>query len=311
MTESIKEKLRKFRGRNNGYENIVFYSYKMSPHAHINQHELKRLEHSISSLREYNDTIPVYIFCDDPDFIPQHLILEYAVRVEPFVDGFDDTMLNAWSIHRWYNLQYFKEDSNNILYVDSDTIFYHDVQYLFDTYCQFDVYGREEFGFRYDPNNGGGRNIRDQLDRVDACIYDLGGKHPVYKFCLGVVLLNDNIHKSIVNNLNELSDLMEQFKSSQVLLPIPNTRIVDEYAVWILLSRLEVNTGLFGIQDVTHGYIEQKHQECFNPVVLHYTTKKEQEFASSELKYHNLIRDVDELAGDIDPYYNRMSAVKL
>ena len=126
-----------------------------------------------------------------------------------------------------------------------------------------------------------------------------------------MVLLNDNIHKSIVDHLDELSDLMEQFKSSQVLLPIPNTRIVDEYAVWILLSRLEVNTGLFGIQDVTHGYIEQKHRECFNPVVLHYTTKKEQEFASSETKYHNLIRDVDDLAGDIDPYYNRMSSVKL
>ncbi len=41
----------------------------------------------------------------------------------------------------------------NILYVDSDTIFYDDVQCLFDTYCYYDVYGREEFGFRYDPNS--------------------------------------------------------------------------------------------------------------------------------------------------------------
>ena len=53
-------------------------------------------------------------------------------------------MLNAWSIHRWYNLKYFEQESN-ILYVDSDTIFNHDPKYLFDTYCVHDVYGREEF----------------------------------------------------------------------------------------------------------------------------------------------------------------------
>ena len=50
------------------------------------------------------------------------------------------------------------------------------------------------------------------------------------------------------------------------------------------------------------GYKEQKHQEHFNPVVLHYTTKGEQELAKSDEKYSDLIRDVDALSEQIDPY---------
>ena len=37
--------------------------------------------------------------------------------------------------------------------------------------------------------------------------------------------------------------------------------------------------------------------------MLHYTTKGEQELAQSDEKFKDLIRDVDELAGDIDPYH--------
>ena len=33
---------------------VVMYSYKKSDHEHINEHEKKRLRHSISSLRENN-----------------------------------------------------------------------------------------------------------------------------------------------------------------------------------------------------------------------------------------------------------------
>ena len=283
--------------------NIVFYSYKKSIHAHINDHELKRLDHSIRSLRDFNNEISVYLFCDDPAFIPPYFRLNYNVNVLPFVDGFDHNMLSAWSIHRWYNLKYFEDQSSNILYLDSDTIFYDDVQYIFDTYSRYDVYGREEFGFRHDPNTGGGKGIREKLTRVDQAIYALGGKESVYKYCCGVILLNNNIHTKIISKLDELTELMNIFKNGAQLMPIPNSRIVDQYAVWIILSRLSSTGGMFGIQDVTMGYIEEKHQEFFNPVILHYTTKGEQEFAESNPKYNNLLRDVDELAGDIAPYH--------
>ena len=160
MNSSIREKLDKLRWRTNQKsENIVFYSYKMSEHDHINEHEFKRLKHSIASLREFNNEISVYLFCDKPNLVPDHFKSEYSVKLRPFVKGFDHHMLSAWSIHRWYNLKSFQRRNCNILYVDSDTIFYDNVQYLFDTYCYYDVYGREEYGFRFDPNTGGGKNI--------------------------------------------------------------------------------------------------------------------------------------------------------
>ena len=100
MSENIREKLNKLRGRNNDFENIVVYSFKVNEHQHINVHEIKRLEHSISSLRQFNKEIAIYLFCDNPHIIPPYFALNYSVRIKPFAEGFDHTMLNAWSIHR-------------------------------------------------------------------------------------------------------------------------------------------------------------------------------------------------------------------
>ena len=280
-------------------DNVVFYSYKKSNHNHINDHELKRFEHSIRTLREFNDEIPVYLFCNDPALIPLYFRSHYNVNVVPFVEQVKHGML---FIYRWFNLQYFKKEAN-ILYVDSDTIFYGDVQYLFDHYNYAEVFGREEFGFRHDPNTGGGKNIRKALDYVDQCIEEAGGQGHIYKYCMGVMLFNRGVHLDIVDRLGELVELMFKLKDGKIPYPVPNPRIVDEYAMWVVLSRLGVFGELFGVQDVTQGYVEQKHQEFFNPIVLHYTTKGEQQLAQDEERFSNLLRDVDEVSEDIDPYH--------
>ena len=280
-------------------DNIVFYSYKKSIHDHINDHELKRFEHSIRSLRDFNDEIPVYLFCDDPAFIPLYFRTHYNVNVLPLVKQVKHGML---FIYRWFNLNYFKEEAN-ILYVDSDTIFYGDVQYLFDHYNYAEVFGREEFGFRHDPNTGGGKNIREALDYVDQCIEEAGGQGHIYKYCMGVMLFNRGVHLDIVERLGELVELMFKLKDGKIPYPVPNPRIIDEYAMWVLLSRMGVFGELFGVQDVTQGYVEQKHEEFFNPIVLHYTTKGEQQLAQDEERFSNLLRDVDEVSEDIDPYH--------
>tara|TARA_B100000287_G_scaffold273841_1_gene257885 strand:- start:137 stop:1003 length:867 start_codon:yes stop_codon:yes gene_type:complete len=285
--------------------NIVFYSYTKSRYDHVNDHELKRFDHSIRSLREFNNEIPVYLFCDDPNFIPPYFSLEYNVRILPFEKQVNHGML---FIYRWFNLQYFEDGEGtyqdaNILYVDSDTIFYGDVQYLFDHYNYAEVFGREEFGFRHDPNSGGGKNIRKALDYVDQCIVDAGGQDQIYKYCMGVMLFNDGIHLDIIDRLGELVELMFKLKDGKIPYPVPNPRIIDEYAMWVILSRIGVIGGLFGVQDVTQGYIEQKHEEFFNPIVLHYTTKGEQQLAQDEERFGNLLRDVDEYSEQIDPYH--------
>ena len=118
------------------------------------------------------------------------------------------------------------------------------------------------------------------------------------------MLLNDGIHVSIIQRLEELTDMMGKFDNNEIQIPIPNKRIVDQYAIWVILSRIGVTCSLFGLQDVTQGWVEEKHREHFNPIVLHYTTKKEQQFARSNPKYSNLVRDDDKLSEDIDPYMN-------
>ena len=279
--------------------NIVYYSYRKSIHDHINDHELRRFEHSISTLRDFNNEIPVYLFCDDPALIPLYFRTHYNVNVLPFVKQVKHGML---FIYRWFNLKYFKEESN-ILYVDSDTVFYGDVQYLFDHYNYAEVFGREEFGFRHDPNTGGGKNIREALDYVDQCIEEAGGQGHIYKYCMGVMLFNRGVHLDIVERLGELVELMFKLKDGKIPYPVPNPRIIDEYAMWVLLSRMGVFGELFGVQDVTQGYVEQKHEEFFNPIVLNYTTKGEQQLAQDEERFGNLLREVDDISEDIDPYH--------
>jgi hypothetical protein len=283
------------------HSDVIMYSLRMNKHNHINNHEFKRLRFSIMSIRKFNWDIEIFLFCDYPDQVPPNFKEDFHVQVIKSHD-YDRNILNAWSIHRWFNLQHFKNRSVNILYVDSDTIFYQDPKYLFETYSHYDVYGKEEKGFRHCPMSGSEKDIRFKLDLVDACIQMENGKTPIHKFCIGAILMNNNIHWEIVNRLNELKDILNDLKANKLLNPIPNPRILDQYAMWILWSRMSASNGLFGVQDVTHGWLEQKHEEYFNPVLLHYTTRDEQKFVEANKEYSSLRRDTEELSVEIDPH---------
>ncbi len=110
------------------------------------------------------------------------------------------------------------------------------------------------------------------------------------------------MHKRIVKKLPELTFLMDALKNNRTLNPLPNPRILDQYAIWVILSQLGVGNGLFGVQDVTHSYVEPKHEKYFNPIVLHYTTKDEDKFALSDAEFDFLIRDKEKWGEDIDPH---------
>ena len=138
---------------------------------------------------------------------------------------------------------------------------------------------------------------------MDQCITEAGGKGHIYKYCMGVMLFNNGFHEDIIDRLEELVKVMEKIKGNELPYPVPNPRIVDEYALWVILSRIGAYGSLFGAQDVTQGYIEQKHEEFFNPIVIHYTTKGEQIMAEEDERFSNLRRDVDEVSEDIDPYH--------
>ena len=285
-------------------KDVVFYSFmEAEGKPKIGEHEYKRLKISWSSLREHNTDIEIR-FCYHPDLsytrfkreeeqaVWQNLCDDYGVTMYPFHKSFTGNEPNAWCIHRWYNLALWAEEDLNLLYLDADTYINGDIQLVFDNYRRDPIYGREELGFRHDPNLGVcGEDPRFYLDLVDASIMAQGGKTEVQKYCLGVILLNNNIHKLFTEEiLQYYTDLLERIHTFKVFYSIPNYRIMDEFAFWVLLSRWGLRTSLFGDQDVSQTFLEKKHENHFNPLILHYTTKDEEKFADWAPKFFCLSR---------------------
>jgi len=281
-------------------KNVVFYSFLNNPDKpQIMEHEYKRLKLSWKSLRKYNKDIEVR-FClggkmsDPTNDVRVWTVLckEHNVTMFPFHSSFSVDLPNAWCIHRWYNMALWKNEDLNLLYLDADTYINDDIQKIFDMYSRDAVYGREELGFRHDPNSGvSGEDPRFFLDLVDASIIAQGGISEVQKYCLGVILLNHSVHKLFDEGALEFySDLLKRIHRFEVFYSIPNYRIMDEFAFWVLLSKMSVRTSLFGDQDVSQTFLEKKHETHFNPVILHYTTKDEEKFADWSPEFSGLSR---------------------
>ncbi len=278
---------------------IVFYSFMepLDDKPKIAEHEYKRLKISWSSLRKHNTEIEIrFCYRGDNEEMWSELCDEFGVQMWPFHESFTGKEPNAWCIHRWYNLALWAPENLRILYLDADTYINGDIQQIFDIYSRDPIYGREELGFRHDPNLGvSGEDPRFYLDLVDASIVAQGGHIEVNKYCLGVILLNYSAHTLFTPLvLEQYTDLLERIHKFEAFYSIPNYRIMDEFAFWVLLSRFRIRTSLFGDQDVSQTFLEKKHENHFNPIILHYTTKDEEKFADWAPEFFCLSRDQEE-----------------
>ena len=278
-------------------QDVVFYSFMEAPgKPKIGEHEYKRLALSWKSLRKHNKDIEVRFCYNGDNEMWNALCGQYDIKMFPFHESFTGNEPNAWCIHRWYNLANFSKEHLNVLYLDADTYIGGDIQLVFDLYRRDPVYGREELGFRHDPNLGVcGEDPRFYLDLIDASIRAQGGKTEVQKYCLGVILLNHSVHKLFTPEiLKGYTDLLERIHKFEVFYSIPNYRIMDEFAFWVLLSRWSLRTSLFGDQDVSQTFLERKHETHFNPLILHYTKKDEEKFDDWAPEFFCLSRTEEE-----------------
>ena len=266
----------------------------------VNLKERERIRismYSLFSIMVKKMTIPPdqrdSFFVDDIDVVLATDIPElFADMVETTgVEGYfdlveippsDKSIPNWQYIGRWLNLNVL-EKYDRVLYVDSDTIWHDDPQLLFDKYNVAEVYGREEIGFPMDTNTGAyGKDGRYLLDMVDAGIVSewSSSQHGTIppKYCMGVMLFNNGFHNYVYSKVKYLKSCIQKCIDGKQFYPLPNLRIVDEYAMWCLLGQIHnASYDYFSPQDVSMPYGEKKHADYYNPVLLHYTTNKEKE----------------------------------
>lgn len=116
----------------------------------------QQLRYSLATLRKYNKSIPVKVFIspEDESHLGTDLRLFENVEVikteNIYPKTFDDMWIKQghaeWLYHRWQNAFRAIEDYNfdKILYLDTDTVFYQDIEKLFDLYDEGMIWARED-----------------------------------------------------------------------------------------------------------------------------------------------------------------------
>jgi hypothetical protein len=125
-------------------KNAIVYSFNLRDGSLKDLACYKQIKYSIDTLRKFNKEIPVYVYISPSSINTSDLNLGDNVTIVKFdvdndggwpqdwVDvGFLDFLKHRWekaieSVHTY--------DLDNVLYLDTDTVFHKDVQILFDKY---------------------------------------------------------------------------------------------------------------------------------------------------------------------------------
>lgn len=127
--------------------NAIVYSFHVRELSILENRCYKQLKYSINTLRRFNKNIKVYVYIS-PLSASDNIHLGENVIIVPFENidepGWPDTWTNLgyqqFLKHRWQNAieSITKYNLDNVLYLDTDTIFYDDVNKLFNKYGNTD-----------------------------------------------------------------------------------------------------------------------------------------------------------------------------
>jgi hypothetical protein len=123
-------------------KNAVVYSFVLRSGNIKDLHCYKQLKYSIDTLRKYNQDIAVYVYIAGADL--SNLAFDKNVHIVKFDVVDDGGWPEDWVTlgyleflkHRWENAIKSIHDYNldNVLYLDTDTVFHNDPEILFDKY---------------------------------------------------------------------------------------------------------------------------------------------------------------------------------
>ena len=200
---------------------------------------------SVRTLREHNPRIPVALFVHGA--MPAGLAAlchEHDVLVHdqgPYRDRLAALCPEGWPLlvdypllHKFLNFRELaRTGARQILFCDCDTVFFSDVEALFDRYGDADVVAREEVHSSRSIH-GVDRTFIDEplLARIAAA----DGAAVVAPFNLGVVLFNHDAWHRLGPLDALILDYAWRFKAGALPFPSTNWWILDEVALWLALG---------------------------------------------------------------------------
>jgi hypothetical protein len=270
---------------------------------------------SVNTLRRHNREIPIVLFVYGA--LPQELARvchDHRVMVHdqgPYERRLASLTQNGWPalsqyplLHRFLNFSELGAlGVKQMLSCDCDTIFFADVEKLFDTYLTADVVAREEVHSRRSRYGADPTFIDETLLARIAAHERIAIIPP---FNLGVVLFNNGVWQHLERLASRFIDYAWRLVVGMTILPsqaspyglfrglaqaqahatdndmaraLPypsaNHWILDEVALWLTLGHVEgVRTADFSVDDVAeNGEFANVHRGTGEWVMCHYYTQ--------------------------------------
>jgi hypothetical protein len=253
----------------------IVYSYNKRDNRSLGIH-YDELRYSIDTLRTYNKDIPIHVYLSPSGILDETAELDISKLYDNInVHYFDGTNKNPeqwhpdfiagefWHClyHRWRNAIdcLLDENIDCILFLDSDTVFYDDVELLFDRYHDRSIiYAKPDV---YESNM-----IRKLIDLFN--IYP--GMND------GQFLLSKNIANKLSENLD-----IDQQRIIKYLLDYPDSENLPnkkwtsiQYSMYLLLKEKNITLSYFNDSDVTLGkekfQLRKSQLKQYNNLILHH-----------------------------------------
>ena len=258
--------------------NAITYSFHVG-HGSLEDHRcFKQMIYSVTTLRKFNKTIPVNVYIAPVEVVPNLSKYDYlGINFIPFnntPDNYGTDWYKTWLdlgyaeflYHRWVNayrsLREFKYD--NVLYLDTDTVFHKDPELLFNKY------GNTEYVWAREDNSYG---IMNKLGITDG-MND------------GQFIISKNIlkhEKESLENLRKYTNItlenMEGFLTGEEHLSLH--WLCVQYAMFNYFSKIGVPIKYFDHSEVML-HIEPEHNDNINLILHHYYNGNSYKFIPPE-----------------------------
>jgi len=245
-------------------KNAIVYSIDTLGEKFENSIRFRQLLYSVSRLRRFNKKINVYAYVSDKDFFLNiekykslNIIFTYFETASYDISNIDYAKSkNAERLwHRWTNtFKTFKTlDYDNVLYIDTDTVFYADPEKLFEIY-------------------GNSKGIYSREDNCYEIMQNLGVENNGLN--AGQVMIN----KSLLFSENEMFEFMIKYinlKLEEIKTKVSKEMyeqtiwVIDQYALYEYFRSINIPVGIYDKKHVML-HLEPWWMQPKSELILHH-----------------------------------------